>query len=181
MGGDVAARHGIAAAPGTDHSTKLTVTKRSVARDSWVTFTAKVSSAHGVPGGGFVSFTDRSNGSILDKARVRKGKATFRTAALATGSRRIVAHYLGGAKYAKSTSAVLGVSVTQAGSLATAYQVDARMTAKDRTRCIKRADQEVEQNTKAAAAMPMSPIRSSRAAGSSSLSRTQLATVPSWR
>ena len=102
------------------------MTRRSVARDSWVTFTAKVSSAHGVPGGGFVSFTDRSNGSILDTARVRKGKATFRTAALATGSRRIVAHYLGGAKYAKSTSAVLGVSVTQAGSLATAYQIDAR-------------------------------------------------------
>ncbi|MGN6680786.1 MAG: outer membrane protein assembly factor BamB family protein, partial [Streptosporangiaceae bacterium] len=102
------------------------MTKRSVARDSWVTVTAKVSSAHGVPGGGFVSFTDRSNGSIIDTARVRKGKATFRTAALAPGSRRIVAHYLGGANYAKSTSAALGVSVTQAGSFATAYQVDAR-------------------------------------------------------
>jgi outer membrane protein assembly factor BamB len=106
-------------------TTRVTVTKKTVARDSWVTVTAKVTSAKGVPAG-YVTFTDQSNGSILDSARVRKGKATFRTAALAPGSRHIVAHYLGGTKFAASASTVVRVTVTRAGSPATAYQVDAR-------------------------------------------------------
>jgi hypothetical protein len=69
----------------TRTTTTLAVTKKTVARNAWVTFTAKVSSPRGAPKG-FVTFNDRSNGSILDSARVRKGKATFRTAALAAGS-----------------------------------------------------------------------------------------------
>ncbi|MGN6793185.1 MAG: outer membrane protein assembly factor BamB family protein [Streptosporangiaceae bacterium] len=106
-------------------TTTLTVTRKTLTRDSWVTFTAKVTSPSGVPGS-YVTFDDQSNGSILDSARVRKGKATFRTAALAPGSRHIVAHFLGGTKFAASTSGVVRVTVSQAGSPATAYQVDAK-------------------------------------------------------
>jgi outer membrane protein assembly factor BamB len=106
-------------------TTTLTVTKKTVARDAWVTFTAKVTSHGGAPTG-FVTFHDRSDGSILDAARVRKGKATFRTAALAPGSRHVVARYRGSANFVGSSSAVLRVTVTPAGSLAPAYQVDAR-------------------------------------------------------
>jgi outer membrane protein assembly factor BamB len=109
----------------TRTTTRLTVTQKTVARDAWVTFTAKVTSPGGAPAG-YVTFNDRSDGSILDSARVRKGKATFRTAALAAGSRHIVAHYRGSPKFAGSSSAILRVTVTQAGSIAAAYQVDAR-------------------------------------------------------
>jgi outer membrane protein assembly factor BamB len=119
-----------AAAAGTTSSpalittmTSLTASSASITRDSWVTFTAKVSAASGTPTGS-VTFTDQSNGSILDTAALTTGTVSFSTAALAPGSRSIVAHYTGSGTYAASTSAALGIPVAQAGSLATAYQVD---------------------------------------------------------
>ncbi len=74
-----------------------------------------------------MTFTDQSNGSVLDTATLKSGKATFKTAALAPGTRRVVAHYNGVKnKFSASTSASQGISVTQAGALATAYQIDAQ-------------------------------------------------------
>jgi outer membrane protein assembly factor BamB len=105
--------------------TTLTASATSITRDSWVTFTAKVSSASGTPTGS-VTFTDQSNGSILDSAALREGTATFSTAALAPGSRSIAAHYNGSSTFAASASAAVGISVAQAGSFATTYQVDAQ-------------------------------------------------------
>jgi outer membrane protein assembly factor BamB len=105
--------------------TALTSSSASITRDSWVRFTAKVSAASGTPTG-LVTFTDQSNGSILDTAKLSSGTASFATAALAPGARSIVAHYSGSSPFAASTSAALGISVAPAGSLATAYQVDSR-------------------------------------------------------
>jgi outer membrane protein assembly factor BamB len=105
--------------------TTLTSSAVSITRDSWVRFTAKVSATSGTPTGS-VTFTDQSNGSILDTAKLSSGTASFSTAALAPGARSIVAHYSGSGTFAASASAALGISVAQAGSFATAYQVDAR-------------------------------------------------------
>lgn len=104
-------------------TTTLTSSAVSVARDSWVRFTAKVSAASGTPTGS-VTFTDQSNGSILGTAKLSGGSATFSTAALAPGSRSMVAHYGGSSTFAASTSTAVGISVAQAGSFATTYQVD---------------------------------------------------------
>jgi len=106
-------------------STVLTSSSASIVRDSRVTFTAQVSAVSGMPTGS-VTFTDESNGSILDTASLSNGTATFSTAALAPGSRSIVASYSGSSTFAASTSAAWGISVARAGSLATAYQIDAR-------------------------------------------------------
>jgi outer membrane protein assembly factor BamB len=88
-----------------------------------VKFTAKVSAVTGTPAGS-VTFTDQSNGSVLDTAKVSSGTASFSTAALAPGSRSIVARYSGSSTFAASTSAALGIAVAPTGSFATAYQVD---------------------------------------------------------
>jgi outer membrane protein assembly factor BamB len=136
LGSSIAATVGLlslAAAAGAEASpqglvmskTTLTSSSTSITRDLWVKFTAKVSSASGTPTGS-VTFTDQSNGSVLDSAALHKGIAIFWTAALAPGSRSIVAHYNGSSTFAASTSAAVGISVAQAGSFATAYQVDAR-------------------------------------------------------
>jgi len=106
-------------------TTTLTSSSTSVTRDSWLTFTAMVSAASGTPTGS-VTFTDTSNGSVLDTAELSTGTATFSTAALASGSRSIVAYYNGSSSYASSTSGGLAITVSPAGSLATAYQVDPR-------------------------------------------------------
>jgi outer membrane protein assembly factor BamB len=106
-------------------ATTLTSSSTSTTRDSWLTFTAMVSAASGTPTGS-VTFTDESNGSILDTAELSTGTATFSTAALTSGSRDIVAYYSGSGSYASSASAGLAIAVSRAGSLATAYQIDPR-------------------------------------------------------
>lgn len=96
-------------------ATKITLTASatSVTQDSWVTFRAQVASA-----AGSVTFSDASNGSILGTAKLVSGTATLKTAALAPGTRQIVARYGG------SSSAALAISVARAGSDAVTYQID---------------------------------------------------------
>jgi hypothetical protein len=74
--------------------TVLTASSASAAQDSWVTFTARVSASGGVPTGS-VTFTDVSNGSVLDTAALANGTAAFSTASLAPGTRNIIASYAG--------------------------------------------------------------------------------------
>ncbi len=106
-------------------STTLTSSSASSSYDSPVTFTATVSAAAGTPAGS-VTFTDASNGSILDTAKLSNGTTSFTTAALAPGSRSIVARYDGSGTFSPSSSAALGIPVAAAGSDAVAYQVDPR-------------------------------------------------------
>ena len=106
-------------------TTTLTSSSTSITRDSWVTFTASVSAVGGTPAGS-VTFTDQSNGSILDTAKLGNGTTSFSTAALAAGSRSIAARYSGSATFGPSSSAALAISVAPAGSLAVTYQVDPR-------------------------------------------------------
>jgi len=104
-------------------STTLTSSSASSSYDSRVTFTAKVSAPTGTPAGS-VTFTDTSSGSILDTAELANGTTSFTTAALAAGSRSIVAHYDGSSTFSPSSSAATDTSVAAAGSDAVAYQVD---------------------------------------------------------
>jgi outer membrane protein assembly factor BamB len=104
-------------------TTTLSSSVTSSSYDSWVTFTAHVTAATGTPTGS-VTFTDTSNGSILDSVALRKGTATFATAALAPGTRDIVAHYGGSGTFAASSSAALLLPVARAGSDAVAYQIN---------------------------------------------------------
>ena len=105
-------------------STVLTSSSASITRDSRVTFTAQVSAVGGMPAGS-VTFTDESNGSILDTANLSKGTTTSGRPPSPPGSRSIVAGYSGSSTFTASTSVPRGISVAQAGSLATAYQIDA--------------------------------------------------------
>jgi outer membrane protein assembly factor BamB len=106
-------------------STTLTSSSASSRYDSRVTFTVTVSAATGTPTGS-VTFTDTSNGSILDTAKLGNGTATFTTAALAPGARSIVAAYNGSSSFSPSSSAAVDITVAAAGSDAVAYQVDPR-------------------------------------------------------
>ena len=97
-------------------ATKLTLTAStaSVAQDAWVTLRAQVTGGTA----GSVTFSDSSNGSVLGTTKLVSGTATLKTAALAPGTRKIVAHYSG------TSSAALAISVTRAGSTAVTYQID---------------------------------------------------------
>jgi outer membrane protein assembly factor BamB len=106
-------------------STTLTASSTSVGQDSWVSFTARVSASSGLQTGS-VTFTDVSNGSVLDTAALSSGTAAFSTAALAVGARSIVASYSGDSTFSPSSSAAVGITVAAGGSPAVAYQVDAR-------------------------------------------------------
>src|SRR5262249_3218822 len=64
-----------------------------------------------------------STGSILDSVALSKGTAACATAALAPGTRDIVARYGGSGTFAPSSSAALLVPVARAGSDAVAYQI----------------------------------------------------------
>jgi outer membrane protein assembly factor BamB len=88
-----------------------------------VTFQAQVTSNSGSPAGS-VTFTDASNGSILGTSALVSGTATLTTAALAPGTRQLVARYGGSTSSAPSSSAALTISVAQAGSDAVTYQID---------------------------------------------------------
>jgi outer membrane protein assembly factor BamB len=103
-------------------ATTLSSPVPSSSYDSWVRFTAHVTAATGTPAG-WVTFTDISNGSILGSAALHKGTAAFATAALAPGTRDIVARYGGSATFAPSSSAALLLPVARAGSDAVAYQI----------------------------------------------------------
>lgn len=105
--------------------TALTSSSLSSTYDSSVTFTAQVSAAGGTPTGS-VTFADESNGSVLDTTALTGGKASFSTAALATGARSIVARYAGTSGFAASASAPTKIAVAAAGADAVTYQVDPR-------------------------------------------------------
>jgi outer membrane protein assembly factor BamB len=108
-------------------ATATTMTSRvsSARYDSWVTVTAHVRSAAGVPAGS-VTFTDSSTGSVLDTVALRAGTARFTTASLAPGARALVAHYNGSGGFAASSSRAAPVAVGAVGADAVTYQVDAR-------------------------------------------------------
>ncbi|HEV2373520.1 MAG TPA: PQQ-binding-like beta-propeller repeat protein [Streptosporangiaceae bacterium] len=127
LAGPAAATATTAPAPAaaTATTTTLTSSVASSSYDSWVTFTARVTAAAGIPAGS-VTFADVSNGSVLATEKLANGTASFTTAALAPGSRSIAAHYLGGSTFGPSTSAAFGIPVAAAGSDAVAYQIDAR-------------------------------------------------------
>lgn len=109
----------------TPTTTSLSSSATTLTWNSPVTLTARVRASAGTPAGR-VTFTDKSNGSVLDTAALHNGTATFTTAALAPGARAVAAHYLGNSQFAASTSPARAVSVTASGSAATAYQADAR-------------------------------------------------------
>lgn len=109
----------------TATATTLTSGRASSSYDSWVTFTAQVTAGSGTPAGS-VTFADVSNGSILATRQLSNGKASFSTAALAPGTRRIVAYYGGSSSFSASTSAVRSISVAAAGADAVGYQIDAQ-------------------------------------------------------
>jgi outer membrane protein assembly factor BamB len=70
-----------------------------------------------------VSFTDSSNGSPLAIVKLSNGVAKLTTAALAPGTRKIIARYTGSSKFGTSASAARRVTVA-ATSEAVAYQID---------------------------------------------------------
>jgi outer membrane protein assembly factor BamB len=113
----------MAAAPAAATMTRLTASASVLSQDSWVTFRARVTSPGGTPAGS-VSFSDASNGSILATSKLVGGIATLRTAALAPGTRQLVASYGGSTSFASSSSAVRAISVAGAGSDAVTYQID---------------------------------------------------------
>ena len=113
-------------------TTTLSSSVTSSRYDSWVRFTAAVTSASGTPTGS-VTFTDESNGSVLDSVALSKGTATFATAALAPGTRHVVAHYGGSGTFAASSSAALFLPVARAGSDAVAYQINTRHSGRQAT------------------------------------------------
>ena len=106
-------------------ATILTASRASSSYDSQVTFTVRVTAASGTPAGS-VTFTDVSNGSVLATSTLHNGTASLTTAALAPGSRRIVASYRGAGTYRSSASAAASISVAATGSDAVTYQIDAK-------------------------------------------------------
>ena len=114
-----------AASPGAATVATTTALSSSVASSSYdspVRFTARVTAATGIPTGS-VTFTDESTGSILGSVALHRGTAAFATAALAPGTRDIVARYGGSGTFAASSSAALSLPVARAGSDAVAYQI----------------------------------------------------------
>jgi outer membrane protein assembly factor BamB len=105
-------------------TTTLAASPTSVTQDSWVTLTAQVRASGGVPAGS-VTFTDVSNGSVLDTTALANGTAAFSTASLAPGTRTIVATYGGSSSFSPSSSAAVSIAVAAAGSMAVTFQTDA--------------------------------------------------------
>src|SRR5258708_7081330 len=73
---------------------------------------------------GSVTLTDISTGCVLATPALKNGTATFRTAALAPGNRKIQAHYNGSTAFAASTSAGISFLVSSFSSVANAYQIN---------------------------------------------------------
>jgi outer membrane protein assembly factor BamB len=114
-----------AAAPRTaavKTTTTLVASAKRTTYDTVVRFTAHVQAAGRTPTGK-LAFTDKRNGSVLDVAVLRKGAATFSTAALAPGQRSIVAVYVGTSTFGRSVSGAAGVAVRGVDD-ATAQQID---------------------------------------------------------
>jgi len=94
--------------------------------DTALTLTASVTGAPGTPGGD-VRFTDASNGSVLAIEPLIGGAAHLVTAALAPGTRNMVATYLGDNRTDPSVSTSRAIAVTPpATTVATAFQNNAR-------------------------------------------------------
>src|SRR5215475_14505792 len=94
-------------------TTTLSSSVTSSGYDSWVRFTAHVTAATGTPTGS-LTFTDESNGGVLYSVALSKGTATFATAALAPGTRDVVARYGGSGTFAPSSSGALSLPVARA-------------------------------------------------------------------
>jgi outer membrane protein assembly factor BamB len=120
----VPASASIAVAAKAATTTTVAASVTSSSYDSPVTITAHVTSAAGTPTGS-VTLADASNGSILATPALSGGTVTFTTAALAPGTRKIMARYNGSTHFARSSSAGLSIPVTLADDgVATAYQID---------------------------------------------------------
>ncbi len=92
--------------------------------DSVVRFSAHVTSAGRTPAGS-VTFIDQVNGGILDSVALSNGRAAFSTAALAPGTRKIIAVYDGTPAFARSRSSAARISVRGVDD-AIANQIDTR-------------------------------------------------------
>jgi len=110
----------------TSPATKTTVVASAyrITYDSVVRFSAHVTSAGKTPVGS-VTFIDQVNGGILDSVALSNGRAAFSTAALAPGTRKIIAVYDGSPAFAKSRSLAARISV-RAVDDAIANQIDTR-------------------------------------------------------
>jgi outer membrane protein assembly factor BamB len=106
-------------------TTTLSSSRVSASYDSRVTLTAHVTAVAGTPAGS-VTFADSTNGSILATKTLSSGTASFTTAALAPGTRRIVTRYAGNSTFAASTSPAVSIPIAAAGSVAVGYQINAR-------------------------------------------------------
>lgn len=127
VAGPAAATAAAAPSPAAGIATTTTVTssRASSSYDSRVTFTATVTAASGTPTGS-VTFADVSNGSVLATENLVSGRASLTTAALAPGSRSVVARYRGDTTFNPSSSAALSFPVAASGSDAVVFQIDAR-------------------------------------------------------
>jgi outer membrane protein assembly factor BamB len=138
LGGGVAVAVGLVLSPVSPASAKpkpkpppppasanvtLTASATSITQDSSVTLQAQVTS--NAASGGSVTFSDASNGSILGSSALVNGTATLTTAALAPGTRQLVASYGSSTSAAAGTSAAVPISVAPDGSNAVTYQIDA--------------------------------------------------------
>lgn len=103
-------------------TTTLESSVTSSTYDSPVRFTVTVASAAG-GASGWVLLIDQSNGTVLAPLNLSASTATFSTAALAPGTRRIVAQYQGDSASSPSSSQVLTIPVARLSD-AVAYQVD---------------------------------------------------------
>jgi outer membrane protein assembly factor BamB len=94
--------------------------------DAALTLTASVTGASGTPTGD-VTFTDASNGSVLVVEPLSGGVARLATAALAPGTRSIVASYRGDNVFTPSISTSLVITVAPSQrTVATAFQNNSR-------------------------------------------------------
>ncbi|HWE09530.1 MAG TPA: PQQ-binding-like beta-propeller repeat protein [Solirubrobacteraceae bacterium] len=102
-------------------TTTLSASATTSTYDSPILFTAKVSALAAFPSG-TVTFVDTSNGSVLGSVALGAGKAALETAALAPGSRSIVARFDGNPTFTRSRSASLDISVSPL-NVATSEQI----------------------------------------------------------
>ena len=114
-----------ASASATSTATTLTSSVASSTYDATVTLKARVTAISGTPDGS-VTFTDTSNGSVLDTTTLSNGVAVFSTSALAAGARTIVATYSGSSDFTPSGSAAVPITVAAGRADAVTYQIDSR-------------------------------------------------------
>jgi outer membrane protein assembly factor BamB len=106
--------------------TTVTSSARATSYDTALTLTASVAAVSGTPTGN-VKFTDASNGSVLANEPLIGGVASLTTAALAPGTRKMVATYSGDNVFPPSVSASVIITVAPPQrTVATAFQNNSR-------------------------------------------------------